>query len=189
MKIRNIFKNDKINKCTFCHRLGHSEPECRIKIAEKKKSASNSYQPLKEEKNQTNIKKFWKIRNSNNSNKLVKPPDGYICRICNKPGHWIKKCPDFKNKNSTNTSENNNNKTVRAATKSELNIQSNKSMNNKVNEISTKCVEIPCTVNGQKVLGLLDTGAELSFIDIHIAKKYNWKIQSTIWIFEFSFIK
>ena len=30
-------KNDKIVKCSFCHKLGHSEQDCRIKIAEKKK--------------------------------------------------------------------------------------------------------------------------------------------------------
>ena len=178
MENSKYLKNDKIIKCTFCHKLGHLEPDCRIKIAEKRKSTTSS-SPSKDEKNQTNSTSNGNSEKSKTPNKSTKPPDGYICRICNKPGHWIQRCPDFKkNFNTESNNNNNNNKSVRAATKSELKIQNNNDINNTKDKISAKCVEIPCTVNGQKVLGLLDTGAELSFVDIHMAKKNNWKIES-----------
>lgn len=40
-----------------------------------------------------NAKKRKKDNNSNNKKESV-PSDGYVCKLCNIPGHWIQQCPN-----------------------------------------------------------------------------------------------
>ncbi|ORX47632.1 hypothetical protein BCR36DRAFT_355711 [Piromyces finnis] len=46
------------------------------------------------------------IKNCPEAQKKKKVPESYICRICNNPGHWITDCPE-KNKNKNNNLPNN----------------------------------------------------------------------------------
>mmetsp|Transcript_15189 Transcript_15189/g.21808 ORF Transcript_15189/g.21808 Transcript_15189/m.21808 type:complete len:253 (-) Transcript_15189:233-991(-) len=39
-----------------------------------------------------------KITINNNKRKASTPPDGYICRACGEPGHWIQQCTEAKKK-------------------------------------------------------------------------------------------
>jgi len=43
---------------------------------------------------------------------LSYPPDGYVCKVCHKPGHWIQQCPDPKKNKKTKKSKKKNSSTA-----------------------------------------------------------------------------
>lgn len=40
--------------------------------------------------------------------KTTTPPDGYVCSICGKPGHWVQQCPQYSKKHKNKKKKKNN---------------------------------------------------------------------------------
>ena len=94
-------KNDrKIPQCGYCDKFGHTERDCRLKLQDKKQPTNDSSLPQKEIKNSNKNSNSNKYQNSKFKNYSKYPSEGYVCKICNKPGHWIQNCPDKKDSKS-----------------------------------------------------------------------------------------
>ena len=83
--------NKKIIQCGYCNKFGHTDQDCRMKIQDKKQPSNDSPSIQKETKSfNFNSNKFSnsnKISNLKFKNYSKYPGEGYVCKICNKPGH------------------------------------------------------------------------------------------------------
>ena len=135
-------------QCGFCGRFGHEEIECKTK--QRKEQFSSTLQPT----TKSIIQETTTTNNTNSKSYAQK----IICNICGKEGHYATECSERKKK--IRTVEINNN--------GELTINE---------ESSDNSILIPCTINGKRIFGLLDTGANLSIININLVNEMGLTIQ------------
>ena len=127
-------------QCGFCGRFGHEEIECKTK--QRKEQFSSTLQPT----TKSIIQETTTTNNTNSKSYAQK----IICNICGKEGHYATECSERKKK-------------IRIV---EINNNGELTINE---ESSDNSILIPCTINGKRIFGLLDTGANLSIININLA--------------------
>ena len=155
-------KTQSSRRCYNCGAFGHLKEDC-----PKLKMTHSNYEKTEKNKNenrQENTQKYAQRSYANKSNDE--------CHTCHKIGHHSYECPDRKVYTPKN-------KEVRAVN---LDNQSNKSeeydasmtVSDKNDE--SNCIEVPCTVNGERIIGLLDTGSNVSLINEELVQQCQWKI-------------
>jgi hypothetical protein len=148
------------NKCGFCGRKGHKEDGCYIKNPNLKKEFKKPVQTGGDKKvedkkvsNHVEERQFFQSRR---------------CYICGKEGHSKWKCPNKKPESEKPESS------VKTFTVDKNSEERNKKFQEytSVNNL----LEVPCVLNNEKVIGLLDTGANVSIIHKELVDKKRWKI-------------
>ena len=142
-------------QCPYCHNFGHAEAACRIK----RKDAAKNKEPAKSNSTMT----------TNVSNRAEPKPGGQrteyravntlTCSNCGGRGHEARRCTSQKNVKALSVGKQEDNKP-------ELPYA----------EVS-QFLEVPCLINGKKVFGLLDTGANVSVIDQELVNKLRIQVK------------
>ena len=147
-------------KCNYCQNLGHTEADCRkkkrdnsIQSTEKKPTSPTTTMP---EKYQEKSKPY--VKTTQQKDQPAKPR---FCPVCGKEGHGPWQCPDKKVAQM-----------VEVFHEVETQNSETRQYDGKSNQI-----EIPCTINGVKVVGILDTGATVSVLHKDFVQANGWTLE------------
>ena len=104
-----------------------------------------------------------------------------ICYVCNKKGHYARECSS--RKKEINRLLVRDYVPVKTVVSDKLSIKpeianSGTSEIAKQIEDNERCLEIPVTVNGARIMAIMDTGANISVISMNLVDKYKWMVTS-----------
>ena len=143
-------------QCNYCHKEGHLEADCGFK---KRDAARKQWQSKPFNSGSSGIgakaeAKTGEVRTENKSVNMM------TCHRCGGKGHWARDCTSQKNVKALSVGK------EEADNKPKLRYE----------EVS-QFLEVPCLINGKKVFGLLDTGANVSVIDMDLVHKFRIKVE------------
>ena len=175
--------------CHYCKMAGHKENECRGKQHDLKHRVSdNKDKGLKPP--QGAQRPSHRLNASNISPKAAAtPPPDYVCRRCNKPGHFISRCMALRPIELNHANTNTNSITVsppdaasatNPSTTPPASSQSNESSiyELQLNHASTtgeksNLIVVDVELNGKSSKAMIDSGATTSFIPQELVKGLN----------------